>query len=94
MVLVTGVLVTVSVLISSFCGDEIVNRMVFPLTEGLIPAETGRLLKAKLPHVYLMYVYDAAHSIQVDQPERYDRIVGEFLKRGEAFIINFGNDAD
>ncbi len=62
--------------------------------DGVVPAETGRLLKRALQHVYLMYVYEAAHNIEIDQPERFDRVVGEFLKRGEAFIINFGDRED
>ncbi len=60
----------------------------------MIPATTGRLLKHAMQHVYLMYVYEAAHNIEIDQPERFDRMVGEFLRRGEAFIINFGDRED
>lgn len=62
--------------------------------DGVVPASTGQLLKNRLQHAYLMYVYDAAHGIEIDQPERFDRLVGEFLRRGEAFIINFGSNAD
>ncbi len=62
--------------------------------DGIVPAATGQLLKNRLQHVYLMYVYDAAHGIEIDQPERFNRLVGEFLTRGEAFIINFGSAED
>lgn len=58
--------------------------------DGIIPATTSQLLKARLKHAYLMYIHDAAHNIEVDQPERFSRRVNEFLLRGEAFIINFG----
>jgi len=68
--------------------------VLFGTKDQVIPASTGRLLKAELPHVYLMYVYDAAHGIEIDQPARFDGLVDEFLRRGEAFIINFGDSQD
>jgi len=68
--------------------------VLFGTKDGVIPATTGRLLKHALQHAYLMFVYEAAHNIEIDQPERFDRVVGEFLKRGEAFIINFGDRED
>lgn len=60
--------------------------------DRIIPATTARLLKERLKHAYLMYIYDAAHNIEVDQPDRFDRLVRDFLARGEAFIINFGEE--
>ncbi len=88
---------------SDGADQELVDRLgeIEPWTlvllgtkDGVVPAETGRLLKRSLQHAYLMYVYEAAHNIEIDQPERFDRVVGEFLKRGEAFIINFGDRDD
>jgi len=32
--------------------------------DGAVPADTGRLLKANLPHSYLVYVHDAAHTLE------------------------------
>lgn len=61
--------------------------------DPVIPASTGQLLKRELAHTYLMYVYEAGHDIELDQPDRFDRSAREFLKRGEAFIINFGDNA-
>lgn len=62
--------------------------------DSVVPVSTGQILKRGLAHTYLMYVYQAGNDIETDQPERYDRVVREFLKRGEAFIINFGDNAD
>ena len=55
--------------------------------DEVIPAETGILLKERIPHSHLTYIYDAAHAIDIDQPERVLRIVKSFLERGEAFIV-------
>ncbi len=83
--------------------QELVDRLpeiqawtlvVIGTKDPVVPASTGQLLKRGLPHTYLMYVYEAGHNIELDQPERFDRTVREFLKRGEAFIINFGDNAD
>ncbi len=62
--------------------------------DQVVPTSVGQTLKHGLQHTYLMYVYDAGNDIEIDQPERYDRVVREFLKRGEAFIINFSDSAD
>jgi len=55
--------------------------------DGVIPPETGRLLKARLPHSYLVYVHGAAHNIEVDQPEYFMRVVGDFLTWGDGFLV-------
>jgi pimeloyl-ACP methyl ester carboxylesterase len=55
--------------------------------DELIPAETGRLLKARLPHSHLTYVFEAAHALEIDQPERVARIIMDFLDRGESFLV-------
>jgi pimeloyl-ACP methyl ester carboxylesterase len=55
--------------------------------DGVIPPETGRLLKAQLPHSYLIYVHDAAHNIEIDQPDFFSRVVGDFLAWGEGFLV-------
>jgi pimeloyl-ACP methyl ester carboxylesterase len=57
--------------------------------DGVTPPEAGRLLKHRIPTSYLTYVFDAAHVIEVDQPERFVRVVHDFLTHGEAFIINW-----
>jgi pimeloyl-ACP methyl ester carboxylesterase len=56
--------------------------------DGIIPIASPRLLKERIPRSHLVYVYDAAHAVDVDQPDRWARLVGDFLARGEAFIVN------
>jgi pimeloyl-ACP methyl ester carboxylesterase len=58
--------------------------------DQIIPPETGRFLKSRIAGSHLAYVYDAAHVIESDQPERLLRIVASFLERGEAYIVNWG----
>ncbi|MGH7032454.1 MAG: alpha/beta fold hydrolase [Stellaceae bacterium] len=61
--------------------------------DEIIPPETGRFLKEQIAGSHLAYVYDAAHVIQSDQPERYLRLVSGFLERGDAYIVNWGSSA-
>jgi pimeloyl-ACP methyl ester carboxylesterase len=58
--------------------------------DRLIPKESVQLLKSRLPHAYLVYVWDAAHAIEVDQPERMLAVLKSFLERSEGFIVNWG----
>jgi pimeloyl-ACP methyl ester carboxylesterase len=58
--------------------------------DRLIPKESVQLLKSRLPRSYLVYVWDAAHAIEVDQPERMLALVESFLQRSEGFMVNWG----
>ena len=40
----------------------------------------------------MIYVFDAGHDIEVDQPERVVALVRDFFARGEAFIVNPGDE--
>jgi pimeloyl-ACP methyl ester carboxylesterase len=67
--------------------------IILATKDEMIPAKTGHVLKEKIPLSHLTYVFDAAHGIESDQPERMLRLVSAFLERGEAFIVNFGDAA-
>ena len=60
--------------------------------DGMMPPESGQLLAREIPHAKLVYVYDAGHNIEVDQPERFVALVRDFFSRGEAFIVNPGDE--
>ena len=60
--------------------------------DGMMPPESGQLLMRETPRAKLLYVYDAGHNIEVDQPERFVSLIRDFLSRGEAFIVNPGDD--
>ena len=57
--------------------------------DRIIQAETIRLLKSRLARAFLVYVWDAAHSIEVDQPERMAALVESFLERSDAFVVPY-----
>ena len=60
--------------------------------DGMMPPESGQLLTREIPHAKLLYVYDAGHNIEVDQPERFVALIRDFFSRGEAFIVNPGDE--
>jgi pimeloyl-ACP methyl ester carboxylesterase len=57
--------------------------------DRMIPKESVQLLKSRLPRAYLVYIWDAAHSIEVDQPERTLAVLRSFLERSEGFMVNW-----
>lgn len=61
--------------------------IVYATEEEIVPVESVELLRDRLPRRSLIYMYDARHMIQVDQPERLVRLVRDFFDRGEAFIV-------
>lgn len=62
--------------------------LLFGTKEEVVPVEdAGRRLHSAIPHAHLSYIYNAAHAIEFDQPERTARLIGAFLERGEAFVV-------
>jgi pimeloyl-ACP methyl ester carboxylesterase len=57
--------------------------------DRIITAESMRLLKARLRRAFLVYVWDAAHNIEVDQPGRMLPVVQSFLERSDAFVVSY-----
>ena len=57
--------------------------------DRIIPKESVQLLKSRLHRAFLVYVWDAAHNIEVDQPERMLSVVRSFLERSDAFMVNY-----
>jgi pimeloyl-ACP methyl ester carboxylesterase len=75
-------------------GDiQALTLLLHGTKDGVIPLESPRLLKERIAHATLIFIYDAAHSIDVDQPARFAGVVDDFLTRGEAFIVNDGSDS-
>ena len=71
---------------------EALTLILHGTKDGAIPISSPRLLKGRIPRAFLIYVYDAAHAIEVDQPEYFTGLVSDFLTRGEAFLVNPGTD--
>ncbi|MDF2115738.1 alpha/beta hydrolase [Roseiarcaceae bacterium H3SJ34-1] len=55
--------------------------------DGIIPRESGHLLKAGIPQSHLTYIWGAAHAIEFDQPKRASALILDFLDRGESFLV-------
>jgi pimeloyl-ACP methyl ester carboxylesterase len=89
----TGGVATDADLVTRLGDIEALTLIVHGTKDGIIPVESPRLLKARIPHATLLFIYDAAHSIDVDQPVRFAGVVDDFLTRGEAFIVNDGSDS-
>ncbi len=77
--------------------DELVRRvaeiqqttLILHGTEDrIIAKESMQLLKSRLRRAFLVYVWDAAHNIEVDQPERMLSLVEDFLEHSDAFMVN------
>jgi pimeloyl-ACP methyl ester carboxylesterase len=61
--------------------------VVMGTLDRVTPPEAGQYLASVMPHVNLTYVYDAAHAVQVDQPEAMYRVARHFLDKGPAFVV-------
>jgi pimeloyl-ACP methyl ester carboxylesterase len=57
--------------------------------DRIIGKESVQLLKSRLRRSFLVDVWDAAHNIEVDQPERMSSVVQRFLERSDAFMVNY-----
>jgi pimeloyl-ACP methyl ester carboxylesterase len=72
---------------------QALTLVLMGVEDTVIPPETGWMLKEKMPRIYLTYIDDAAHNIEVDQPARVLKLVSKFLDHGEAFLLNRGPEA-
>lgn len=76
--------------------DEMLERLGDIRAETLIlvgtkddsaPPSLATLLKSRIPKAQLSYIYDAGRDLDVDQPERFARLVTSYLDLGPAFIV-------
>jgi len=69
---------------------EALTLILHGTKDGAVPSDSMHLIKRCIPRAFLIYIYDAAHAIEVDQPENVSALVIDFLTRGEAFLVNSG----
>ncbi|ETX09323.1 alpha/beta fold hydrolase [Candidatus Entotheonella palauensis] len=62
--------------------------VLFGTEDRMIPSEMGRRYVETLPNGHLILVYDAGHAVDADRPEAFVSVVGDFLQRHEAFLVN------
>ncbi|MBP1844039.1 pimeloyl-ACP methyl ester carboxylesterase [Rhizobium petrolearium] len=72
---------------------EAVTLILLGTEDKVVPAEAGAYLKRMIPTSQRAFIFDAAHSIEVDQPERTLRLWTAFLKRGPGYVLNQGPEA-
>jgi pimeloyl-ACP methyl ester carboxylesterase len=72
---------------------EAVTLILRGTADPLIPDESVQLLRSRIKRAYLIYIWDASHAVEIDQPERMLRVVESFLKRSDAFIVNWESAA-
>ena len=67
------------------CGVR--TLVLFGDFDGVVPPENGRTYRRFLSNSSFQIVHDAAHDIQGDRPEAFADVVGDFLRRGMAFLV-------
>ena len=77
-------------LLAKIASIDKLTLILHGTADRMIPRESVQLLKSRMPHAYLVYIWDAAHAIEVDQPERMLGVLGSFLERSEGFMVNWG----
>jgi len=76
-------------LLENISSVRATTLIVHGTEDRIITPETMRLLKSRLARAFLVYVWDAAHNIEVDQPERMGALVESFLERSDAFVVTY-----
>lgn len=61
--------------------------VLFGTEDRIIPPEMGRLYREIMPNCHYILVYDAGHAIDVERPEAFTSVVGDFLERREQFVV-------
>jgi pimeloyl-ACP methyl ester carboxylesterase len=76
-------------LLENLSRVEATTLILHGTEDRIIAAESMRRLKSALRRAFLVYVWDAAHDIEVDQPDRVLPVVQSFLERSDAFVVSY-----
>ncbi|GGL79631.1 alpha/beta fold hydrolase [Wenxinia marina] len=71
---------------------EATTLILIGTEDPVVPPEAAATLKREIRQSQRVFVFDAAHSIEVDQPDRVGRLWQDFLARGRGFVLNRGTD--
>jgi pimeloyl-ACP methyl ester carboxylesterase len=74
-------------LIARMADCDVRTLVLFGDFDGVIPPANGRTYRRYMKNSSLQYVHDAAHDIQGDRAEAFADVVGDFLRRGMAFLV-------
>lgn len=70
---------------------ECLTMVLVGTAEKSVPPQAVWLLRNAIKRCHSIYLYDAAHIVDIDQPERFAAVVGDFLTRADSFIVNPGS---
>lgn len=62
--------------------------VVFGTRDAVIPPETGRIYRERMPNCYYILMYNSGHAIEAERPQALYQLIDDFLERGDAFIVN------
>lgn len=74
-------------LLSRMESLQVPTLVLFGTLDKVIPPVMGRIYREKLPNSHLALMYDAGHALDADRPEAFASIVGDFLDRGDGFLV-------
>ena len=66
--------------------------ILYGTKDGEIPPSSAEFLKSQILKSMLIYIYDAAHAVDSDQPDHFVRLVDGFFSLGETFIVARGKE--
>ncbi|HEY1777211.1 MAG TPA: alpha/beta fold hydrolase [Solirubrobacteraceae bacterium] len=72
---------------------EIATLVVCGTEDGLFGPDQGRVYRELMPNCSFVLLYDAAHELGWDRPEALAELVGDFVRRREAFVVGVGGEA-
>jgi pimeloyl-ACP methyl ester carboxylesterase len=67
---------------------EIPVLVLFGTEDLVVPPESGRIYREKLPNCHYVLVYGAGHAIEDDRPEAFVSVVSDFVDGPDGFIVN------
>ena len=67
---------------------EIPVLILFGTDDLVVPPETGRIYREKLPNCHYVLVYGAGHAIEDDRPDAFVSVVSDFVDGPDGFIVN------
>jgi pimeloyl-ACP methyl ester carboxylesterase len=76
-------------LLENLSRVEATTLILHGTEDRIIGKESVQVLKSRLRRAFLVYVWDAGHNIEVDQPARMAGLVTSFLERSEAFVVSY-----
>ena len=59
--------------------------------DGMIPAEAFAPYPQHIPRCIRIFIHGAAHEMPISAAQAWVRLVGEFVDRGEYFLVNTGD---